>query len=79
MEKSRAGLKFPINILKSTKLSLESILKDITKMPTSDLNKRDLFSNFALYSKGYHFSITSFDILIFCNILNLEMNFGNLY
>ena len=34
------------------------------------------FSNFALVS---HFSITRFDILIFCNILHLEMNFGNLY
>ena len=37
------------------------------------------FSNFALYSKGRHFSITRFDILIFCNILHLEINFGNLY
>ena len=36
------------------------------------------FSNFALKSKGHHFSITLFDILIFCNMLYFEMNFGNL-
>ena len=37
---------------------------------------QSFFSNFALLS---HFSITRFDILILCNILHLEMNFGNLY
>ena len=30
---------------------------------------------FTLYSKGHHFSITKLDILIFCNILHLEMDF----
>ena len=42
------------------------------------LKKRDhffqIFSNFARY-----FGITRFDILTFCNILHLEMNFGNLH
>ena len=33
---------------------------------------------FTLYSKGRHFSITKLDILIFCNILHLEMGFWNL-
>ena len=42
-------------------------------MPISDVNKRGSFSDFALKSKGSHFSIGSFDILIFCNILHLEM------
>ena len=36
------------------------------------------FSNFALNSKGYPFSITLLNILIFCNMLHFEMNFGNL-
>ena len=30
--------------------------------------KEIFFSNFALYSKGRHFSITRFDKLIFCNM-----------
>ena len=33
---------------------------------------------FALYSKGRHFSITKLGILIFCNILHLEIDFWNL-
>ena len=49
------------------------------KILISDLNKRSLFPNFTLYSKGRYFSITRFDILIFCNILHVEMNFGSLY
>ena len=36
------------------------------------------FQLFTLYSKGRHFSITKLDILIFCNILHLEMDFWNL-
>ena len=48
------------------------------QIPISGLNERDLLTNFALYSKGRHFSIKRFHILIFCNI-HLEMNFGNLY
>ena len=37
-----------------------------------------IFQLFILYSKGRHFSITKLDILIFCNILHLEMDFWNL-
>ena len=37
-----------------------------------------IFQPFTLYSKGQHFSITKLDILIFCNILHLEMDFWNL-
>ena len=33
-----------------------------------------IFQLFTLYSKGCHFSITKLDILIFCNILHLEMD-----
>ena len=58
---------------KSSKVSLYIISKDMSKKTISHPNKRALFSNFALYSKGRYFSITRFDILIFCNILNLEM------
>ena len=38
----------------------------------------NIFQLFTLYSKGHHFSITKLDILIFCNILHLEMDFWNL-
>ena len=51
----------------------------MSKIPILDLNKRILFSSFALYSKGRHFSITKFDILVICNILHLEIDFGNLH
>ena len=34
-----------------------------------------IFQLFRLYSKGHHFSIAKLDILIFCNILHLQMNF----
>ena len=37
-----------------------------------------IFQLFTFYSKGHHFSITKLDILIFCNILHLEMYFWNL-
>ena len=37
-----------------------------------------IFQLFTLYSKGHHFSITKLDILIFCNILHLEMDFWKL-
>ena len=37
-----------------------------------------IFQLFTLYSKGRHFSITKLDILIFCNILHLEMDFWKL-
>ena len=51
----------------------------MSKITISDLNKGSLFSNCALYSKGRHFSIIKFDIPVFCNVLNLEMNVGNLH
>ena len=51
----------------------------MSKIPISDLSKRSLFSNLAFYLSDRHFSITKFDILIFCNILHLEMNFANLH
>ena len=35
----------------------------------------NIFQLFSLYSKGHHFNIAKLDILIFCNILHLEMNF----
>ena len=38
----------------------------------------NIFQIFTLYSKGHHFSITKLDILIFRNILHLEMNFWKL-
>ena len=37
-----------------------------------------IFQLFTLYSKGRHFSVTKLDILIFCNILHLEIDFWNL-
>ena len=37
-----------------------------------------IFQLYTLYSKGCHFSITNLDILIFCNILHLEIDFWNL-
>ena len=36
------------------------------------------FQLFTLYSNGRHFIITKLDILIFCNILHLEIDFWNL-
>ena len=56
-----------------------SLLKNMSKIPISNLHKRNIFLKFALHSKGPHFSITRFEILIVCNKLLLEMNFGNLY
>ena len=38
----------------------------------------NIFQIFTLYSKGYHFSDTKLDILVFCNILHLEMDFWKL-
>ena len=57
---------------KSSKLSSYSLLKYLPKIPILHLNKRSFFSNFALYSKGRHFSIKTFYIPAFCNILHLE-------
>ena len=37
-----------------------------------------IFQLFTLYSKGRHLSITKLDILIFCSILHLEIDFWNL-
>ena len=38
----------------------------------------NIFQLFTLYSNGHHFSITKSDMLIFCNILHLEMDFWKL-
>ena len=63
---------FSITIKFSVTIDLQIFSNHI---PISDLNKRDFFfSNFALHSKGHHFSITRIHIQILCN-----MNFGNLY
>ena len=40
--------------------------------------KSQSFQLFTLYSKSRRFSITKLDILIFCNILHLEIDFWNL-
>ena len=53
---------------KSSKISLYSFLKNISKIHISDLRKRVFF--FKFYSKGCYFSITRLDILIFCNIIH---------
>ena len=37
-----------------------------------------IFQLFPLHSKGRHFSVTKLDILIFCKILHLEIDFWNL-
>ena len=39
---------------------------------------RHIFQFFTLYLKGCHFSITKLHVLIFCNILHIEMDFWNL-
>ena len=64
---------------KSLKLSLHSLLKNMSKTSMGVLKKETIFFKFCLCSKCRYFSITRFDILIFCNILHLEMNFGNLH
>ena len=63
-------------LLSSKASKLHSIVKKYVENTHFELKERGPFSNFALAS---HFSITRFDIQIICNILHLEMNFGNLY
>ena len=46
----------------------------LKKQPRNGKN----FKLFILHSKGHHFSITKLDILIFCHILHLEIDFWNL-
>ena len=81
MAQSSTGLKFSIAILnsKSSKLALHSFLENMSKKPNLDLKKRGHFFKFCFMFKVVHFSITRFDILIFCNILHLEMDFENLH
>ena len=82
MGNSRTSLKFSITIdyyCKVSRPSLHSLLKNMSKIPMSDLNKKVFFANSTSYTKGRRFSMTSFDILVFFNILHLEMNFGNLH
>ena len=59
------GLKFPSYIL----------LKNMPKILILNLKKRGHFFQILLFVE----SAARFDVLIFCNILHLEMNFGNLY
>ena len=74
MGHSGMGLKFQLLLIcKSSKFSSYNPLKNMSKIPISP------YIHFALYSKSRLFSITWFDILIFCNILHLEIDFGNLY
>ena len=52
MGKSYAGSKFSITIdyyCKSSKLYLYSLLRNMSKIPISDLNKKASFANSALY------------------------------
>ena len=56
--------------------SKASKLPSIVYLNFGPKEKGPFFSNFAVVS---HFSITRFDIIIFCNILYLEINFGNLH
>ena len=76
MGRSGTGLKFSITAdLQIFKKNSYRLLKNISKIP----NLAFFCSNFVLYSKGPHFSITRLSILTFCNILHLEINFENLY
>ena len=86
MGHSGTGLKFSITIdfqifktffIHSKNDQLK--IKNMSKIFTLDLNQEGFFSNFALYSKNCHFSITSFDILMFCNIQHLKIIFGRFY
>ena len=52
MGRSGKGLKFSITNCKSLKPSSRSFLKNMSKMFILDLNKRDFFSNSALYSNS---------------------------
>ena len=81
MGQSSTGLKFSVTIeFYIFKTSFAQFFKKYVKNNYfGPKEKRPFFSNFALYSKCHHFSITRFDILIFCNILHFEMNFGNFH
>ena len=63
-------------ILNLQNLLRQSFKKYVENTYFEPKEKGPFFSNFALVS---HFSITRLDILIFCNILHLEMNLGNFY
>ena len=82
MAHNGTGLNISVTFIwKYSKLSSYSFLKNMSKIPILDLNKIYLFffPNFALNWKSGHFSNESFDILTFCNIPHLEMNFRNLH
>ena len=53
--------------------------KNMSKISIAYLSKICLFSNFLFYSKGCQFSVIRFNIVIFRNILLLEMNIRNFY
>ena len=79
MGHSGTDLKLLLNS-ESSNVSLHSLLKNMLKIHILDLKNRGyFFLNFALFLKCGHFCITRFDIPLFCNILHLEINFGNLY
>ena len=66
---------FPLPLIcKFSKISLHNVLKNMSNTLIFELNKKDFIRFFLLYSKCSHFSVTNFDILIFFNILHLEMN-----
>ena len=66
-------------ICKSSKLSSYSLLKNMSKIPSSNLNKRSPFFKFYLIFKLSPFYYHKLVNLIFFNLLHFEMNFGNLY
>ena len=76
--RSGTDLKFSITV--EFKPFFAQSFKNMLKISILDLKKRGyFFSNFAFLLKCHHFCIAMFDNLIFSNILNLQMNFGNLY
>ena len=50
------------------------VLKKSANKDVFNSENGKIFQIFTLYSNGHHFSITKLDILIFCNILHLEMD-----
>ena len=60
-----------IEMFDSWKIQNTSIFYFWKKSPKNS----QIFQLFTLYSKGRHFNITKLEILIFCNILHLEIDF----
>ena len=53
MGHSSTDLKFSVTICKSSELSSHSILKNMSKILISDLNKKGLFSNFHIHPNRF--------------------------